>query len=229
VQRGGLTVFDKLNGRPDPVIVGYVPSFALDPHRIQFVSQTSNRDPLFCVRSGVLDQPRHPFCTLRPGEGSGVIEYRSRLELVLVGGGNFIHLCQFEGLVSGDAFGRHGTLIGSDPCFGAGGLQAFSQVVRFGFGSNVQPPDDKRKEEEPDGDCAVSNVSGGHPGEGTDDSQERGDYDPYKVHNERDRPPPNLLHIPEKDIPVLIVLGENNEGRQYGRMRGDLDGDVMES
>jgi hypothetical protein len=129
-----------------------------------------------------------------------------------MGGRDFIRLCELESPVSSDAFDQHRTLIGSDPCFRAGGLQTFSQVIWFGLGSNVQPPNDKRKEEEPDADYAISNISRGYSGEGTDDGQERGDYDPHKVHHERDRPPLDFLHIPEKDIPVSIVLGENDEG-----------------
>ena len=153
------------------------------------------------------------FCVLRPGEGSGVIEYRSGLEFVLVGGRNFMRLCELESLVSPDAFDKLRTLIGSDPCFGVGGLQTLSEVVRFRLGSNVQPANYERKKIEPDSDCAVPNISWGNSGEGTDDGQERGNYGPHKVHHERDRPPPDLLRAPEKNIPVFIVLGENDQGR----------------
>jgi hypothetical protein len=59
----------------------------------------------------------------------------------------------------------------------------------------------------------MPDVSGGYRVERTDDGQKRGDYNPYKVHNERGRLSSSLVHTFEKNIPAAIVLREDNEGR----------------
>jgi hypothetical protein len=112
-------------------------------------------------------------------------------------------------------------------------VQGIAKVVGLGLGSHVKPTNNDRKEVRPHGVDRITGVSGDGDEvvkiyQGVYNGEQESDQRPEDVHGHGDRPLPGASGRLAKDLPVSIVLWQNDQGGEKAGFGADAERDMLE-
>ena len=193
-----------------------------------------NRDPPLSFSSCLLIEVQDVFGVLRPDEHPSIVEDWSGLLLVSV---DVVDMSRrrFDrpGSTTGDSGGEYRLRSSSHIRHFMSVVQSVAEMISLGLGSHVKPTDDERKEVCPHSGNRVTCVSRDSDEsvevhEGVHDGERKSHQHPDNVHCHGDGPLPSALGSLREDLPVSVILGQDDQGWEERPGDVERERDVLE-